>query len=211
MLFNLKKMSKKGIFYVLFFIGLAVGFYFLSSYLIPGFSTRRLDPISKVRDFSFTTQDGKAFTQKDVAGKIYLAEFFFTTCQGICPVMNNNMKQVYEKFKAVPDFLILSHTCDPAKDSAARLKVYADSMQVDTQKWIFLTGRKDSLYNMARLSYTIDDPANNLSNPEDDFLHTQFWALVDRHGNVRGIYDGLKQKEINKLFKDIDTELNIKH
>lgn len=72
----------------------------------------------------------------------------------------------------------------------------------------FVTGRKDSLYNMARLSYTIDDPANNLNSPEDDFLHTQFWALVNRQGDVVGIYDGLKQKEIKKLLKDIDKELS---
>jgi protein SCO1/2 len=202
-------MSKKGIFYILFFVALAVGFYYIASSLIPGYNSRRIEPVSKVRDFVFTNQDGHAFSNRDVDGQVYVAEFFFTTCPGICPVMNKNMKQVYEKYKATPGFRILSYTCDPANDSASRLKAYADSMGVDTGKWVFLTGRKDSLYNMARLSYTIDDPANNLSNPEDDFLHTQFWALVDRHGNVRGIYDGLKQKEIRKLLKDIDRELKV--
>jgi len=80
-------------------------------------------------------------------------------------------------------------------------------MNVNTTHWIFLTGRKDSLYNMARLSYTIDDPANNLKNAEDDFLHTQFWALVNRKGEVLGIYDALENKEIKKLKKDIDKAL----
>ena len=75
-------------------------------------------------------------------------------------------------------------------------------MSVDTRKWIFLTGRKDSLYNMARVSYTIDDPANNLKSLEDDFLHTQFWALVDRNGDVRKIYDGLRESEVNMLIRD---------
>ncbi|MFV0604891.1 MAG: SCO family protein [Niabella sp.] len=201
-------MSKKGIFYILFFVLLAVGFYMGISYLIPGYNDRKLEPISKVTTFSFTNQDGKAITNEDVAGKVYVAEYFFTTCPGICPMMNTNMKQVYEKYKGNPDFLILSHTCDPNNDNPARLKVYADSMGVSTQQWIFLTGRKDSLYNMARLSYAIDDPANNFTNIEDDFLHTQFWALVDRKGNVVKIYDGLKQKEINKLIKDIDKELH---
>lgn len=125
-------------------------------------------------------------------------------------MMNDNMKLVYEKYKGNPEFLILSHTCDPKTDSAAQLKRYADSLGVNTKQWMFLTGRKDSLYNMARLSYTIDDPANNLNSIEDDFLHSQFWALVDRKGNVLKIYDGLKKREINRLIKDIQKELDDK-
>ncbi len=200
-------MSKKGIFYIVFFALVVIGFYVIASNLIPNFNKRALEPISRVQNFKFTTQDGTAFTQQDVMGKVYVAEFFFTTCTGICPVMNNNMKKVYEKFRGNPGFLILSHTCDPEKDSVATLKRYADSMQVDTRQWIFLTGRKDSLYKMARMSYSIDDPANYFNSIEDDFLHTQFWALVNRKGEVLGIYDGLKHKEINKLLKDIDAEL----
>lgn len=200
-------MSKKGWFYLVFFVALAIGFYLIISYYVPGFNDRKLPPVSKVGAFNFINQDGHHFSNKDVAGKIYVAEYFFTTCPGICPVMNTNMKHVYEKFKGQKNFLILSHTCDPARDSAAQLKAYADSMGVNTNQWVFLTGRKDSLYNMARLSYVIDDPANHFNNPEDDFLHTQFWALVDRKGNVLNIYDGLKKKEINRLLKDIDKEL----
>ncbi len=120
------------------------------------------------------------------------------------------MKQVYEKFKNENDFLILSHTCDPEQDSAAQLKKYSDSLGVNTSCWMFLTGRKDSLYTMARISYTIDDPANNLRNIDDDFLHTQFWALVDRKGDVRKIYDGLKQNEIYELISDIKKMLKEK-
>jgi protein SCO1/2 len=113
------------------------------------------------------------------------------------------MRKVYEKFKDEPGFLILSHTCDPATDSAARLKRYADSMGVSTDHWIFLTGRKDSLYNMARLSYKIDDPANNLKDIDDDFLHTQYFALVDKKGEVKKVYDGLKESELTQMIKDI--------
>ena len=112
------------------------------------------------------------------------------------------MRTVYDKLKNEKDFLILSHTCDPTNDSAAQLKRYSDSLGVDTKKWIFLTGRKDSLYTMARISYTIDDPANNLKDIDDDFLHTQFWALVDRNGDVKKIYDGLKTSEVNELIND---------
>ena len=141
-------------------------------------------------------------TEKDIAGKVYVAEYFFTHCEGICPIMNNNMKLVYEQFKNDSNFLILSHTSDPDRDSVGQMKKYADSMGVNTRQWIFLTGRKDSLYNMARVSYTIDDPANNLKSMEDQFIHSQFWALVDRNGDVRKIYDGLKQSEVNKLISD---------
>ena len=111
------------------------------------------------------------------------------------------MRLVYEEFKNDSNFLILSHTCDPDRDSVAQMKYYADSMKVDTKKWIFLTGRKDSLYKAARVSYTIDDPANNLKSIDDQFIHSQFWALVDKNGDVRKIYDGLKESEVNKMIR----------
>lgn len=112
------------------------------------------------------------------------------------------MKLVYEQFRNDTNFLILSHTSDPDRDSVGQMKKYADSMGVDTRQWIFLTGAKQSLYNMARDSYTIDDPANNLKSIDDQFIHSQFWALVDKNGDVRKIYDGLKQSEVNKLISD---------
>jgi protein SCO1/2 len=91
----------------------------------------------------------------------------------------------------------------PEVDSVPVLKKYSDSLGVNTSRWIFLTGRKDSLYKMARISYTIDDPANNLKNIDDDFLHTQFWALVNKKGDVRKVYDGLKESEVQNLIRDI--------
>jgi len=121
--------------------------------------------------------------------------------------MNNEVKKVYEHFKNENDFLILSHTSDPNTDSAQRLKRYADSMGVTNSNWIFLTGRKDSLYRQARLSYKIDDPNNNVVNIEDDFLHTQFLALVNKKGEVVKIYDGLRQAEIEQLIKDAERLL----
>ncbi|MBI5373426.1 MAG: SCO family protein [Sphingobacteriales bacterium] len=195
-------MSKKGWIYTLFFVALALGFYFVLALVIPGFTTPKVVPVSFVRPFSFTTQDGKTFTEKEVAGKVYVAEYFFTTCKTICPVMNNHMREVYNAFRDEDGFLILSHTCDPETDSVPQMKKYADSMKVDTRRWIFLTGRKDSLYNTARVSYTIDDPNNNLKRIEDQFLHTQFWALVDRNGDVRKIYDGIKYSEVQKMIRD---------
>ena len=197
-------MSKKAIFYISFFVALFIIFYLVVRPWI-----KRNDTISPVQPFSFINQDGKPVTDKDVEGKVYVAEYFFTTCPGICPTMNTNMKRVYEKFKDEKDFFILSHTSDPERDSVTVLKKYADSMGVNTAKWIFLTGRKDSLYTTARISYTIDDPANNLKNIDDDFLHTQFWALVNRKGEVKKVYDGLKEKEINAMMKEIEKMLKL--
>lgn len=196
-------MNKRFLGYVAFFAVLAVGFYFVMTKLIPGYGDVKLPVQSTVRPFAFTNQDGLLVSEKDVHGKVYLAEFFFTTCQSICPIMNTNMKKVYEKFKDEPNFVILSHTCDPATDSVARIKQYADSMNVDTKKWWFLTGRKDSLYTAARMSYLLDDPQNNGGNIDEQFLHTQFFALVDKNGNVRKIYDGLKKDELSEIDTDV--------
>lgn len=200
-------MKRKTVFYISFFLFLVVAFYAVLINVIPGFTKSKLPPISNVQPFSFTNQDGKTVTQNDVAGKVYVANYFFTTCRSICPRMNNKVKKIYEHFKTDNDFLILSHTSDPATDSPAKLKSYADSMNVKTSNWIFLTGRKDSLYRQARLSYKIDDPNNNVTNIDDDFLHTQFLALVNKKGEVVKIYDGLKQSEINDLIKDAEQLL----
>jgi protein SCO1/2 len=195
-------MSKKKLFYIGFFVVLALSFYFILTLVIPGFGKKKVEPISFVRPFAFTNQDGVTVTNKDVEGKVYVAEYFFTTCPTICPIMNNSLKKINEALKSEADFLILSHTCDPDVDSVPQMKKYADSMGVDTRRWIFLTGRKDSLYNMARVSYMIDDPNDNLVNIDDDFMHSQLWALVDKQGNVRKIYDSLKESEVKELIKD---------
>lgn len=200
-------MSKKGILYAVFFVVLAVGFYVVMSRLIPGYADVKMPVLSYVKPFRFINQDGNPVTEKDVEGKVYVTEYFFTTCPNICPMMNNNMKIIYEKYKSAEDFIILSHTCNPETDSAFRLKGYADSMHVNTNRWWFLTGRKDSLYAAARTSYLLDDPKNNLQKIEDQFMHTQFFALVDKAGQVRKIYDGLKDQEVIQLQKDIATLL----
>ncbi len=161
--------------------------------------------LNTVKPFTFITQDGKPFTEKDMLGKVCVVNYFFTSCKGICPRMNNNMHQyVYDVFKGEPEFMIVSHTCDPETDSSSRLKHYADSLKVNESQWVFLTGRKDSLYNAARNSYLLDDPKNSVVNINDQFLHTQFFALVDKNGKVRGqIYDGLKPDELKQLQNDI--------
>ena len=201
-------MSKKAVFLVVFFAVVVVGFYFTLTQVIPGYGEKKFQVLSYVKPFSFTNQDGEKISESNVAGKVYVAEYFYSTCESICPIMNRNMKQIYEAYKNEPNFLILSHTVDPDVDSVARLKYYADSMKVDTKKWWFLTGSKDSLYQAARISYLLDDPKNNNENIEEQFLHTQFFALVDRNGQVRKkIYDGLKKDELEELKKDIEVLL----
>ena len=200
-------MSKKIWFYCLFFLTLIIVFYFLLTRIIPGYGKVGLPKLSRVQPFSFLDQKGDRITNNDVQGKVYIAEFFFTTCPGICPKMNTNLRPVYEKYKNAPDFLILSHTVNPSTDSVPRLKHYADSLGVDAGHWIFLTGPKDSLYLAARLSYLLDDPKNNLSPLDEQFIHTQFFALVDKNGYVRSIIDGLKKDELAEMQKEIDELL----
>lgn len=206
---GMRKMSKKFWIYIGFFVVLLIGFWTALGSLIPDFGKKKMPPISYVRPFSFTNQDGKQVTEKDVLGKVYVAQFFFTTCKGICPIMNANMKRVHDEFRDEKDFLILSHTCDPDIDSPEVLKRYADSI-TSSPNWIFLTGRKDSLYNMARVSYVIDNPDNNLTDISQQFLHTQNWALVDRKGDVKKVYDGLKKNEVNALIEDVRDMLKDK-
>ncbi|RYY65942.1 MAG: SCO family protein [Chitinophagaceae bacterium] len=196
-------MSRKRLIYVGFFSLLFLGFVAALAIAVPDFFKNRLPPVSEVQPFSFINQDGRTVTEKDIAGKVTAVNFFFTTCKSVCPKMNNNLKPIYEAFKGEKDFLLLSHTSDPGRDSAATLKRYADSMGVNTQQWMFLTGRKDSLYKAARLSYKIDDPNNSVANIDDDFLHTQFVALVDRDGKVLHIYDGLKTGELKEMEAEI--------
>jgi len=200
-------MTKKVWFYSLFFLFLFAGFYFLMTIVIPGFGKVGLPVLNKVQTFSFLDQNGDRITNKDVEGKVYIAEFFFTTCPGICPKMNTNLRPVYEKYKSHPDFLILSHSVNPSTDTVGRLKQYADSLGVDASHWIFLTGKKDSLYLAARTSYLLDDPKNNFSPLDEQFIHTQFFALVDKRGQVRSIIDGLKKEELSEMQKQIDELL----
>lgn len=196
-------MSKKLLVYLVFFTLLLMAFYFFVFKGTDNWKVK-MPTLSYIKPFHFTNQDGEMVSDSNLLDKITVVEYFFTTCKGICPKLNTNMKEVYTEFKDQPDFQILSHTCNPETDSVPVLKRYADSLKVDTKKWIFLTGRKDSLYQMARGSYLLDDPKNNVEKIEDQFIHTQFFALVDRNGKIRGkIYDGLKTIEVQQLKRDI--------
>lgn len=199
---NEKFMSKKIWLYCLFFGVLLIIFY-LASFWGTDTWKAKLPVLSAVRPFTFINQQGDSVTEETVGNKVYVAEYFFTTCKGICPRMNKNMLRVYNEFKKEDNFIILSHTVDPERDSVARMRRYADSIGVDNKKWWFLTGTKNDLYTAARQSYLLDDQNTNKAKIEEQFIHTQLFALVDKEKKVRGIYDGLKEEELLQLMKDI--------
>jgi len=165
------------------------------------YGTSKKSDLHTVGEFSFTDQFGETFSSKNTAGKIYVTEFFFTTCHSICPVMNSNLQRVYSAFKDADDVLILSHTVDPEIDTVQALKAYADRHGVNDKRWIFLTGPKQSLYEMARKSYLLNAEEGN--GGPDDFIHTQNFALIDKEKHIRGYYDGTDTSEVNRLIKDI--------
>lgn len=200
-------MTKKRILYILFFAVLVFGFYAFLMAMLPQFAKPKVPIVGNIQPFSFVNQDGQELTEKSIAGKVAAVNFFFTTCRSVCPKMATNLQPIYNRYKSNPDFVILSHTSDPARDSVPVLKRYSDSLKVSGGNWHFLTGRKDSLYSAARHSYKIDDPANFVQNIEDDFLHTQFIALVNKKGEVVKIYDGIKPSEMKEMEKDIDNLL----
>lgn len=154
-----------------------------------------------IADFSFTNQNGKTVTQKDYEGKIYVADFFFTTCGSICPIMTTNMIDVQKAFADNPKVMILSHTVTPEIDSVPVLKKYALEKGVIDSKWNLVTGDKKDIYSMARKSYL----AVKLGKPEElyDMVHTENFVLVDAERRVRGFYDGTKKEEVKKLIEDI--------
>ncbi len=197
-------MSKKAISYLVFF-GLLLGGFYYAMIKYTDFEEVKLPVLNTVQPFVFLRQDSIMAAQKDIRNRVYVAEYFFTTCKGICPKMNKNMKAIYEQFKTDSSFLIVSHTVNPDTDSLPVLRHYADSLGADVSNWWFLTGSKESLYKTARESYLLDDPKNSTKNIDEQFLHTQFFTLVDRQGRVRGVYDGIKKEEVDQLMTDIKT------
>lgn len=160
--------------------------------------------------FSFLDQDGNTVTQEDVRGKVYVVEYFFTTCGTICPKMNKQMQRVHKAYKGNKNVNILSFTVDPKTDTVEQMKRYATQHGADASQWHFLTGNKDSLYRLARTSFFVLKPAEaeNQGDVGSDFIHTNNFVLVDKQMRIRGYYDGTSAKEVDKLIHDIDHLLN---
>lgn len=155
-----------------------------------------------IADFSFVNQNGDTITQKNYEGKIYVADFFFTTCGSICPKMTTNLEDVQKAVLNNPKVMLLSHTVFPEVDSIPVLKAYAIKHHVVDSKWNLVTGDKKEIYTMARKSYL----AVKLGRPDQlyDMVHTENFVLVDQKKRVRGFYDGTNKEEIKRLLEDID-------
>jgi protein SCO1/2 len=155
-----------------------------------------------IADFSFTNQNGKTITQKDYEGKVYVADFFFTTCKSICPKMTTNLVDVQKAFLNNPKVKLLSFTVLPEIDNVSVLKEYAKVNGVNDSKWNLVTGDKKAIYTMARKSYL----AVKQGKPDElyDMVHTENFVLVDSKKRVRGFYDGTKKEEIQRLIEDIN-------
>jgi protein SCO1/2 len=155
----------------------------------------------KIGPFKFVNQDSQVVTNETFKGKIYVADFFFTSCRTICPIMKTQMHRVYDSIQNDPEVLILSHTIDPEYDTVALLHDFADRLGVRTEKWHFVTGEKDSIYNVAQKSY-FSIAVEDKSEP-DGFIHSGAFLLVDKEQRIRGKYDGTKEEEVNRLMGDI--------
>lgn len=154
-----------------------------------------------IGNFRFVDQDSTVITNENVKNKIYVADFFFTSCRTICPIMKTQMLRVYESVENDPDVLLVSHTIDPEYDTVALLHDFADRLGVKSSKWHFLTGNKDSIYYLAQTSY-FATAMEDQSEP-DGFIHSGAFLLIDKKGRIRGKYDGTKEEEVNRLLKDI--------
>ena len=163
----------------------------------------------KIGSFAFLNQNGDTITDKFVKGKVYVAEYFFTTCGSICPIMNKQMKRVNTAYFDNPEVAVLSFTVDPDVDTVAQMKLYADGHDIKGDHWQFLTGDKKELYQLARQSYFVLKPAEaeNLGDAGSDFIHTNNFVLVDRESRIRGYYDGTNPDEVGTLLKDIQKLL----
>lgn len=159
--------------------------------------------------FSFTNQDGIKITEKEINNTVFVAEYFFSTCQSICPIMNEQMQRIQKKYKGNRSLKILSFTVDPSVDNPETLKRYATAHGYERGQWHFLTGSKSELYALARKSFFVLKPAeaNNIGDAGSDFIHTNNFVLVDRKKRIRGYYDGTNLVEIDKLLEDIDLLL----
>ncbi|MBC5992364.1 SCO family protein [Pontibacter cellulosilyticus] len=161
-----------------------------------------------IPDFAFVNQDSQRVTQETVAGKVYITDFFFTSCPTICPKMKSQMLRVYEAYKDNPNVVLLSHSIDPTHDTVAVLKDYADRLGIETNKWHLLTGDKDSIYAIAEeyLAAAQED-----AGAAGGFSHSGDFYLIDQQRRIRGHYNGTSEKDVDRLIKDIPVLLNEKN
>lgn len=155
-----------------------------------------------IADFKFVDQDSSEVTNGTFKDKIYVTDFFFTSCRTICPVMKTQMLRVYDSIENDPDVLLLSHTIDPEYDTVGLLNDFANRLGVKSEKWHFVTGNKEDIYRIAQTSY-FSTAMEDKTEP-DGFIHSGAFLLIDKKQRIRGKYDGTKEEEVNRLLKDIE-------
>lgn len=158
-----------------------------------------------IPNWSFLNQDSVVTTNKSTDGKVYVADFFFTSCTTICPTMHRNLMTVYNDFKSNPDVMFVSHTIDFKYDKPHVLKKYAQKLGVDGPKWQFLYGTKDSVYTLAEKNYLV--AVGEDSTAKDGYIHQGYLVLIDKDRRIRGAYDGTKEDQVEQLKKDIPVLL----
>jgi protein SCO1/2 len=163
----------------------------------------------KVADFQFVDQDSSIITPSTFEDKIYVTDFFFTSCPTICPVMKTQMLRVYEAYKDIDEVALLSHTIDPQYDTVALLHDYAERLGVSSDKWHFVTGEKDKIYEMGLKSYMVT--AMEDEEEPGGFIHSGAFILVDKEKHIRGMYDGTQPDQVDLLIKDIKKLLEEDH
>jgi protein SCO1/2 len=162
----------------------------------------------QIPEFTFTNQDSITVTQDDFKDKVYVADFFFTSCPTICPVMKTQMLRVYKKFRNNPGIGILSHTIDPRHDSVNVLHDYRERLGVSGNTWQFVTGKQDDIYNIGEKFYMVTAQEDSTAVAEGGFLHSGAFVLVDKNRHIRGVYDGTVEDEVSQLMKDIELLLS---
>ena len=176
-----------------------------SSVLLPIYGEKKIiagDTIyHQIASFNLTNQIGQVVNQNTTKNKIYIANFFFASCQSICPMMSNQLQEVQKAFLADDSVLILSHSVNPLHDTVAVLSNYADTYGAKTNKWHLLTGNKKQIYDLAKTSYLVNAFEDDGS-PEG-FLHSELFLLIDKKARIRGIYDGTNTSEVKKLIEDV--------
>ena len=163
-----------------------------------------LDNFHKISPFKLFNQEGKIITEKTFQGKIYVCDFFFTICPGICPKMTTNMMELQDEFLNDKDVLLLSHSVTPKMDSVPVLKKYAQEKGILSKKWHLATGTQEEIYKLGRKDYFIEEDLG-LEKGDDEFLHTENFVLIDKKRHIRGIYNGLNKTAIKQLITDIKT------
>ena len=163
-----------------------------------------LKSFHKIADFSLINQDGDTISNKTFSNKIYITDFFFTTCPGICPKMTASMMDLQKEYMNDDEVMLLSHSVTPEIDSVPTLKKYALKNAIVSSKWHLVTGNRKEIYDLVRKSYFVEEDLGK-EKTEDDFLHTENFALIDKNKNIRGIYNGLNPNDIVQLIADIKT------